>query len=498
MESLLFEPEIVDSLLLQDEFFFISTFTLFGLSTPPSAVFTTLARIALHPDFRIASASLVALYNPINPNPPAFALLPSPIFPSSSPNQQYSGHSFLSALTKKLRIVFSEFQRHLPTDPSHLSKFIQFTNDNPHFIKSSLDFCVFSLRIQALLLRANPPIEVDSEIIRELLLFVKEAHTTILTNISNIDTLIASLPSDSTRTTPLVSEDDTPMTESLIQLRDDCEDFVRDGWSFIANLTFSFTDPHKSLFQTIILNDPSFPDLILNSLKLTDPDIRLITVGTLTNITNDFPWMRAKFMTANLVDRMFETVDFVSLPLSESETLFYLTHFITWLLEPIGDDEEAKFKQYRFIRVSVFEPAKKFFAFIFHNSDTLTLNELEQTQLERHLCRIHNHIKNMELLSDEHDPDFVSDLVRWEMQTMVEMENEGHFRIVFKSLLNRTQEWNRDKPERQKRREVHMREEGWDDAFELRVVGIEMGTKRKLKTLARKFRIELTFNADEL
>ncbi|KAK2959441.1 hypothetical protein BLNAU_5490 [Blattamonas nauphoetae] len=104
----------------------------------------------------------------------------------------------------------------------------------------------------------------------------------------------------------------------------------------------------------------------------------------------------------------------------------------------------------------------------------------------------------MELRADEHDADFVSEMVKWETRTMVEMENEKPFGSVFRSMLNRTYEWKRNKRERQKRREVLLREEGWDDALEQRVVGIEVDTNQDMMGLTVFFRIELALNADEL
>ncbi|KAK2954413.1 hypothetical protein BLNAU_10581 [Blattamonas nauphoetae] len=460
MESLFFEPEIVDSLFLQHNDLILSTFEKTGESSPPPAILTTLARISLFPHITIASLSLLALFEIFKRNPLTFSLLPSPIFPSSSPHQHYSGLSFLDALTKKLRIVFSEVQRNIPTDLSFIPKYLQHTSDDPFIIKRTLDFCSYSFLLTIPLLRASPHIEVDSEIIRELILFVKEALTTILTNISTIDNIIASLPSDPSPTTRLASEIDTRMIDSLRQLRDDCEVFLFNEWRFFVNLTFDIAEPHKSSFQTIILDDPSFPDLILNSLKLNHKDIRLHTIMAIVNIVIEYPRMKEQFMAANLVGRMFETVDFVSLPLSESETLLGLTKFITYMLDPIGDDEDAHFEQYPLVRVSVFEPAKQFITFMFHNSDKLILTEADNLQLECHICWIHQHIKNMELRSDEHNADIVSELVNWEVRTMVEMENEEHFQNVLQSMLNRTWEWNRNKRERQTRREVLLREEG--------------------------------------
>ncbi|KAK2961145.1 hypothetical protein BLNAU_3913 [Blattamonas nauphoetae] len=477
--------------------FIDSTFDKIGESSPPPAVITTLARISLFPHLRIAFNSLTALYDIIQQNRHVFTLLPSLTFPSSSPFEQFSGLPFLAALTKKLRIVFSEFQTNLPTDPSHLPKYIKVTKDDPYQITCSLPFCSSSIILPTFLLHATPPIEVDSAIIHELILFVKEALPTILTNIANIDNLITSLPSDSSPTTPLVSGVDTHMTDSLDHLRDKCEDFVNDGLDFFVDLTYKSTEPHKSSFQTIVLDDPSFPDLILNSLKLNHEDIRLSIFIAITNIVLEFEWMKEKFMTVNLVGRMFETVDFVSLPLSESETLFRLTNFIAFMVDPIGDDEEAKFKQYRLIRVSVLNRVEQFITFIFHNSDKLILDEEAQTQLQYSLCWIHRHITNMELRSDEHDPDFVSELVKWEVRTMIEMEREDDFEIILWNMQNRTYKWNHDFPERQKRRAVVLREEGWDDVFELRVVGIEADTNQDLVFLAAEFRVEQALNADE-
>ncbi|KAK2953607.1 hypothetical protein BLNAU_11471 [Blattamonas nauphoetae] len=168
------------------------------------------------------------------------------------------------------------------------------------------------------------------------------------------------------------------------------------------------------------------------------------------------------------------------------------------MLDPIGDTNEAKFEQPPLIRVSVFEPAKQFITFMFHNHDKLILNEEDKTAFEFQLCRNHRDIRNLELFSEELDADFVSELVKWEMRTMVEMENEEHFEIIFRDMLRRTWKWNRDKRERQKRREVLLREEGWDDLFELRVVGIEVDTNQNIQDDMELFRAEQAFNSDEL
>ncbi|KAK2958937.1 hypothetical protein BLNAU_6186 [Blattamonas nauphoetae] len=160
-------------------------------------------------------------------------------------------------------------------------------------------------------------------------------------------------------------------------------------------------------------------------------------------------------------------------------------------------DEDARFVKYALIRASVFEPAKPFIIFILNNWAKLTLEDEDQDRLEISLSRIHLHLKNMELHSDEHDPALISGLVKWEIRTMVEMENEEVFEEFFQNMLNRTYEWNRDKRERQKRREVMLREEGWDDAFELRVVGIEEDTAEGVNDIAVRFRSFMAFNSDE-
>ncbi|KAK2956318.1 hypothetical protein BLNAU_8685 [Blattamonas nauphoetae] len=383
-------------------------------------------------------------------------------------------------------------------NPSHLPKYAQLTKQDPSLIEESVYFCNIALSLHNQLLKAKSQFTVDSEIICDLLIFVKEAITAILINISNIDDLIATLPTNSSPTTPLVSEDDIQMEDSLKFLRSECEAFMIEGWGVLVDSTLNLTDSHKSSFQTHILDDLSFPDLILNSLQLQHQEITRMTIRAIVNIIFNFPNMTDTFISINLVGRMFESVDYVSLPLSESKTLFFLTKFITFMFDPIGEGEETRFKQYPLIRVSALEPAKPFVRFMFNNSDKLILDDANTANLENCLCWIHRHIRNMELRSDEHEADIVSKLVKWEIRTLFEMENQEHFLFVFESMLNRTHRWNRDKRERQKRREVLLREGGWDDAFELRVVGIEVDTNQKMVDFAEDFRTELTLNADEL
>ncbi|KAK2953662.1 hypothetical protein BLNAU_11383 [Blattamonas nauphoetae] len=261
----------------------------------------------------------------------------------------------------------------------------------------------------------------------------------------------------------------------------------------------NLTDPHKSSFQSIVLDDPSFPDLILNSLKLNHKEVTRYTIKAITNIVLKFEWMRERFRTTQFVGRMFETVAFVSLPLSDSDTHFHLTRFITCMLFPSGYTEETPcFEQYPPIRASVLEPAKEYITFIFRNSDRLILSEANQKVFDAGVYITHHHIKNMDLRLDELDADIVSAFVNWEMRTMVAMEEDSIFCDVFESMFRRICEWKRDKPERLKRREVVLREEGWDDTFELRVVGIERNTNQKLKTLSKQFRVKQSFNVDSL
>ncbi|KAK2957945.1 hypothetical protein BLNAU_7121 [Blattamonas nauphoetae] len=225
--------------------------------------------------------------------------------------------------------------------------------------------------------------------------------------------------------------------------------------------------------------------------------LRCLAIIALTNIVLVFPLMKEQFMTTNLVGRMFKTVDFVSLPLSDSATHLKLATFLLRMFTPIADDEATQVKQYRLIRVSVFEPAKHYITFIIHNSHKLVLEKQDTHEHERRLYLIHNRIKNLELRSDEHDANFVSELVKWEVRTMVEMEDDISFIDLFHSMLSRTWEWNQDKRERQKRREVRLREDGWDDCFELRVIGINASMNWRMGNRARLFRKELKFNADE-
>ncbi|KAK2958912.1 hypothetical protein BLNAU_6161 [Blattamonas nauphoetae] len=152
------EDIIVDTLqelqkVASDEDRIMSAFDCVVGSTPSPAVLTTLARISLFPHPKSASESLHSLRMIIEQDPNAFTLLPSPIFPSSSPLQQYSGLDYLAALSKKARILFSEFQSHLP-------QYAQLANDDRAIIANSLDFCSTSCSMPLCLVDAHPQIEV--------------------------------------------------------------------------------------------------------------------------------------------------------------------------------------------------------------------------------------------------------------------------------------------------------------------------------------------------
>ncbi|KAK2958890.1 hypothetical protein BLNAU_6139 [Blattamonas nauphoetae] len=443
---------------------------------PSQAVLTTLARISLYPNLRIAYNSLDSLRMIIYQYPPAFALLPSPIFPSSSPLQQYSGLDYLEALSKKVKTIFSKFQTRLQIDYQSLLDANQVTTDEIIIVESNLDFCSHSWELPVFLLRASPPIEVDPEIIRDFIIFVKDALPPVLSTIASIDNFITSLdsnPSPTSPHTPSLSGDDE-LTQFPLQ-----------------------SDSFMSSFESIVLDDFSFPDLILKSLLHTDDETRSDIMYVVNFVVEDFQEMRDRFISANLVGRMFETVDFVSLPLSDTKIHMELTQFLALMAEPIDEDDETYLEHLQLLRVSVFEPAKQYILFIFHNCDNFRWDEIDQGLLANYICWLDSSMKDMELHNEEHDADIVSELVRWEARQMVEMENGTTFGIMFQSIGYRTKGWMEDNPERQKRREVRLREEGWDDALELRVVGIEEDTPEDVKDDALDLRVMFSFNSDE-
>ncbi|KAK2961153.1 hypothetical protein BLNAU_3921 [Blattamonas nauphoetae] len=94
------------------------------------------------------------------------------------------------------------------------------------------------------------------------------------------------------------------MIEPLKELRFEFDVFVHAGWKFFACVTLTITDPHKSSFQTNVLDDPSFPDLILNTLRLNHKAVRRKTIATIANIVVEYPSMSELFMTAHLVRPM--------------------------------------------------------------------------------------------------------------------------------------------------------------------------------------------------
>ncbi|KAK2954365.1 hypothetical protein BLNAU_10697 [Blattamonas nauphoetae] len=356
------------------------------------------------------------------------------------------------------------------------------------------------------MLNSDPPIEVDSDIVIALMKLEKDTLSTVLANIPILKDIVSSLqpanppPLQPTSETSLpqsdekkVDQEPTDPAESLLFWM---ANFIGTCWEYYERLVRSFPSPHQSSFQTVILDDPSFTDNFLESLKLATSLGTEICLRTFTRILN-MPFVKERFTSGDLVRKMFETVDFVSLPLSMSAIHYRVTSLLETMMDPVRGDIEALFKQYPQLRVSVFEPARRYIHFVFHNLHRFTLNAEYRRAFDDAVCRIHNDIKNMELRSDEHDAVFVSELVRWEVRTMVEKENEESLKIVFQSMLNRGYRWKQDKPERQKRREVLLREEGWDDTLELRVVGIEVDTNQEMLGKAAAFRSVSSFNADE-
>ncbi|KAK2939905.1 hypothetical protein BLNAU_25182 [Blattamonas nauphoetae] len=356
------------------------------------------------------------------------------------------------------------------------------------------------------MLRSDPPIEVDSEVVFALMKLEKDVFSTVLANIPILKDIVSSLqPANSPHLQP-TSETSWPQSDEKkvdLEPTDPAEsllfwmaNYIGNCWEYYERLVGSFPSPLQSSFQTIILDDPSFTDNFLESLKLTTSLGTEICLRAFSRILYTSS-VKERFTSGDLVRKMFETVDFVSLPLSKSEIHFRVTSLLETMLDPVRGDNEAIFKQYPQLRVSVFEPARQYIHFVFHNFDRFTLNAEYRRAFDNTVCRIHNYIKNMELRSDEHDADFVSELVRWEVRTMVEMENEESFKIVFQTLLNRAYRWKQDKPERQKRREVLLKEEGWDDTLELRVAGIEVNNNQEMLGKIAAFRSMSSFNADE-
>ncbi|KAK2952731.1 hypothetical protein BLNAU_12380 [Blattamonas nauphoetae] len=456
----------------------------------------TLARLSLFPHVRLAFNSLLALYDIIDRDPSMFTLLPSPIFQSSSSHSQYSGLSFLSALSKQIRTVFSEFQSLLPIDHPHFQDHVELTSGDPYFVARHVLFCSYSSRIHILLFESTPPIEVDPDLMRDFILFVKDSLPTVLSTISSIDDFISSSTSP---TTPLVVGVGTPSNDSIRVLRVECVNFVDYSWRFYGHLLTDRALHHISSFESIVLADPSLSDIIFPSLKLNTQMIRRDLLLALGHIVVRFRWMREVFISVNLVGRIFESVNFVTLPLDESHTHLHLARFITLMFGRSEEDEDTRFSQYHLIRVSVFDPARQYIIFLFHNSDRLALDDDDDDD-DRHLLEyclgsIHVHLKNMELRSDEHDTEFVCELVKWEVREMVERENEIVWGDVLLNMGNGTAIWKKEKQDREKRREVLLREEGWDDAFELRVVGIEKDVSDQMKRSAVDFRRVRAFNS---
>ncbi|KAK2955936.1 hypothetical protein BLNAU_9096 [Blattamonas nauphoetae] len=475
MESLFFEPETVDTLLFQHEDLILSIFRKIETlhSSPP--VSTTLARISLFPSVRIAYLSLTTLLQITKRSPNTLARLPSPIFPLSSPKSRYS--DIQNCLARYTANVLVDIRL--------------------------LFWCIYSCELLSLTVKNAAHSETFFQLAHDLTGFASEVLRILLHNLSSLESFQASLASTDPQSTRLQPEKTHTIPSDTIQHPANPAEsftkwasfFVGGIWGFVANIVSQFFFNHPPSYQYVFLDDPSLPHLALQSFQLTRKDRREILYSSLGRLIIYLPYLTKKFISIDLVNQLFETPDLLAIPLSESKTHLSITIFIHGMLNYASADHIT---HYPLVRVSVFEPVKQYVNFLFHNSNKLILDEKNRDIHELHFSWIHNHIKNMELQSDEHDTNIVSGLVKYEVQTMVEMENETHFETVFQSMLDTTSEWNLKNPERLKRREVLLREEGWDDAFELRVVGIEVDSNHHIQELAEHFRIVKTLNADDL
>ncbi|KAK2959860.1 hypothetical protein BLNAU_5057 [Blattamonas nauphoetae] len=316
---------------------------------------------------------------------------------------------------------------------------------------------------------------------------------TILSSISSIDEFISFPDSNHHLTfpdTPPASGVTEKSPDSLRILRDECVNFVDAAWLFFAKKTTIKAIPRKSSFTSTILDPHPFCENVIRSLKLNNPNTGHNIIKTINRILSRIPQMKESFISANLVERMFKTFDFASLPLSESQFHWDITRFVGLMIQPIMKDKETYPTQCAIFRVSVFEPVRQHVGFVLHNWKTLTFGTADTTQQESCVCLIVGIAKDMELESDELDSGFVNELVRWEVGQMVEIENETNINRVIQRIGNMIWMWKQREKERLKRRDVLLREEGWDDVFELRVVGIELDTEQYRQLRARQFRIE--------
>ncbi|KAK2946072.1 hypothetical protein BLNAU_18980 [Blattamonas nauphoetae] len=481
MESLFFASEISESLFQQLNNIIRFAFDKIIQSSPPSAIITTLARISLFPNHRCSSNVLRTLCHLTSRDSSSIKCCPSTIFSNPSPLQQYSGLSFTYALALKLRSEFTEFNASLQHYLSEVSKTITSSTEAQNISHRPLEVCSDICLLEMFIFNTTPPNEVDIELQRTLVLFAFEAIPSIHAMHSKLDIII----SDNR------SSEKSPLTRILLSLVVLLERF----WFILMAQCRQKSRPSGTALEPLILDHPSLPALIVMSIKLCMLLSRATVFTPLLNLSA-IPSMKEKFISCDLIRTLFDTVDFLSIPLSNTETHSTLLQILVNMLSPTADDNDQRVAEYPAIRRLVFDQAKEYIRVVLPSLSRATVPSELLINPNQVPIRMHLVLREMELKSQELDADFVSDLVRWEVRWVVDTETDEDFEMVFRTMFRLAAKWKDNLPERLKRREVLLREEGWSDALEQRIVGIETSDRQLQRHLSLVFRYISSFNTD--
>ncbi|KAK2958194.1 hypothetical protein BLNAU_6898 [Blattamonas nauphoetae] len=206
------------------------------------------------------------------------------------------------------------------------------------------------------------------------------------------------------------------------------------------------------------------------------------------------PSIRPRFQFRDFVEKVFSSFDFLSVPLYIPVFHSSTIEFIRRMLQVNGETEEIKLAQLPSLRITVFNHVWPYLAYIITHSPTLNLNHQNRADHESDVTICHRNISCMERNGEELDERFLLEQAKWEVRWLTEVENEKTLKERILTVESRASGWMTENWERQKRRERMQRKEGWDDAVEARVAGLNPEMSPDLKGKVFKLGVLASFN----
>ncbi|KAK2950899.1 hypothetical protein BLNAU_14201 [Blattamonas nauphoetae] len=479
--SLCDDSETIHRLFSEDIQLIFDTFQKLKEKTPSSVVLNTLAKISLFPYLRIAFNSLIAIHAITNRDHDAFSLIEDPIFPDSPPASPFYD----------IRMLLSD-----------IPKFLSLTNEEYNFYTRALFFCSYGWELLVFELDRRSS-TVDLETGSSIISHVKEVIGSNQEQLLVIHKIADSLPTSAINSPPhnkdvvggsssqTVSEEN-----NLTKLKKELIDVIWPAWKVLANLTFDYAIGLRPHLHSILADNPKLETVVLRSVEEGDIELIQLTFSSIISLLTIAPENRTRLQSGNLVEKLFSSFDFQSVPLSKAEFHAFTVKFIRHMLAVDGATEEIKQAQFPSLRVSVYNHVWKYLSHVITHSPALTLNEIHRELHEDDVSLCYRHIFFMEVAADELDEAFLLEQAKWEVRWLTEVENEKTLDLRIFTCGNRAYRWRTEKWGRLKRRERMLRKEGWDDALETRVVGLHPEVSEDLRSKVLAFGILALFNLE--